>query len=74
MLTIPGGSRVKRVIPFSFQAFPFAFLGGNRVLRIVSKEAEAKGAKALPGSSVQRMFHNLDKGIERASTEIGSRL
>ena len=64
----------KRVIPFSSQAFPFAFLGGNRVLRLISKEAEAKGARILPGSSIQRMGRDLDKGIERASNEIASRI
>ncbi len=68
------GLQGKRVIPFATQGFPFAFLGGNRVMRLISKESEAKGAKAIPGASVQKLFHNVDKGIERASYEIASRI
>ena len=64
------GLQGKRVIPFATQGFPFAFLGGNRVQRIISRESEAKGAKILPGTSVQKLFHNIDKGIDRASNKI----
>jgi flavodoxin len=64
----------KRVIPFSSQAFPFAFLGGNRVLRLISKEAEAKGAHPVKGASIQRMGRDLEKGIENASVKINSLL
>jgi hypothetical protein len=74
LLTIPGGSRVKRAISFTSQAFPFAILGGNRILRIISKEAEAKGANPVKGASIQRRGHDLDKGIEKASSGIVSRI
>jgi flavodoxin len=73
-LTDLRGLQGKRVIPFTSQAFPFAFLGGNRVLRLISKEAEAKGAHPVKGASIQRMGRDLDKGIENASAKINSLL
>ncbi|MFO8051385.1 MAG: hypothetical protein R6V01_06765 [Thermoplasmatota archaeon] len=64
----------KKVVPFSTQSFPFSFLGGNRTLRMIGREAEKKGAKVLPGSNVCKMFHDVSKKMEEGARDVASRL
>jgi len=66
------GIKGKKVLPFVTQGFPFAGMGGNRALSQMTKEAKAKGAKVLPGRSVQKMFRNIDRNMKKAASEVPS--
>lgn len=64
----------KKVMPFTTQAFAFSFLGGNRTMGMISKEAQKKGATVLPGKNIPKMFRNVEKLRETNATEMVSRL
>ncbi len=54
----------KMFLPFTTMGFPFACLGGNNTLKIMGREAAARGAKVLPGIVIPRMFRNFLKKID----------
>lgn len=60
----------KRVIPFVTQGFPFKFLGGKQAIALMSKYAVEKKAKTLPGFIVSKLFHNIEKEMDKAAVAI----
>jgi hypothetical protein len=64
------GLKGKKVLPFITQGFPFAGLGGKRALGQMVKEAAGKGADVLPGRSAQKMFHDMEKMMRKAASEV----
>lgn len=60
----------RRVACLVTQAFPYAWLGGNRALRQMRRLCEAKGAVILGGTVVNWMGAGLDDRIARAVAQL----
>ena len=60
----------KKAACFTVQAFPFAFMGGNQSVGLMKKELEAKGARVAVTASVQGMFHDMKKDMEKKADEM----
>ncbi len=60
----------KVFMPFTSQSFPLAFLGGNRTLRVMGKEAHKRGARTVQGVSVQTMFHKLEVEVGKKASKV----
>ena len=60
----------KKVFPFVTQGFPFKFLGGKQAIGLMSRSAAEKKATVLPGAVISKLFHDIEKNMDRAADSI----
>jgi len=65
-----GDFQGKWVLPFVTQGLPFKFMGGKQAIALMSQKASEKKAKILPGFIVSRLFHNIEKDMDKAADAI----
>jgi hypothetical protein len=62
----------KKVLPFACMGFPHESMGGKQAIDLLSKALVEKGANVLPGKIVPGLFHNKEKLMENAVSEVAS--
>ncbi len=62
----------KKVLPFVTQGFPFKFMGGNQAIALMSRNAADKKAIVLPGVVVSKLFHDVERDMDKAATLVSS--
>jgi flavodoxin len=60
----------KNVLPFVTMGFPSGSMGGKQAIDLMTKTAAEKGVNVLPGMIIPGLFHNREKLMEKASSEI----
>ncbi len=67
-----GDLKGKKVLPFVTQGFPFAFMGANQAIALMSHTAADKKATVLPGFAVSKLFHDIEKDMDKAAASVSS--
>jgi flavodoxin len=62
----------KRTIPFVTMGFPSESMGGNQAIELMSNALEEKGADLLKGIIIPKLFHNQEKLMEKAASDVVS--
>jgi flavodoxin len=62
----------KKVLPFACMGFPHESMGGKQAIDLLSKILTEKGANVLTGKIVPGLFHNREKTMEKAVSEVAS--
>jgi NAD(P)H dehydrogenase (quinone) len=62
----------KKVLPFTCMGFPHESMGGKQAIDLLSKTLTEKGANVLPGKIIPGLFHNKEKTMEKAVSEVAS--
>ncbi len=69
-----GDFQGKKVLPFVTQGFPFKFMGGKQGIALMSQYAADKKATVIPGFIVSKLFHDIEKDMDKAADAILSTL
>ena len=69
-----GDLKGKKVLPFVTQGFPFAFMGGNQAIKMMGRHAAGKNATVLPGAVVTKLFHDVDREMDKGAAAISTAL
>ena len=69
-----GDFQGKKALPFVTQGFPFKSMGGKQAITLMSKTAADKKATILPGFIVSKLFHDIEKDMDKAVASILSTL
>lgn len=62
--------KAKKVALLTTQAFPYAWLGGNRAIKYMRKQCEARGAEVLGSGIVNWMRKSRDQQIKEVVEKI----
>jgi flavodoxin len=62
----------KKVLPYVCMGLPRESMGGKQAIALLSKTLAEKGANVLPGKIVPGLFHNREKLMENAASDITS--
>jgi flavodoxin len=69
-----GDLKGKKVIPFVTHGFPFRFMGGKQAIGLMNRNAVEKKATVLPGAIISKLFHDIEKDMDKAVDSIVSTL
>jgi flavodoxin len=62
----------KKAMAFVSMGFPHENMGGKQAIDLLSKTLIEKGANVLPGKIIPGLFHNKEKTMEKAVSEVAS--